>query len=341
MALIARRARTLEVLSVSAIDLFASALGMFILIAIMLFPFYLRSPSLEQDKAGAEAERQAASAALAAARARASEEAERIAQAKFEAEQAALDLSVAMTELQAAKVAFDDAVAERNAAEGEAVGLDERLANVPIRDLDLVIVMDTTGSMRNEIEDVRSDLVGIVNVLFELAPTLHVGFVAYRDIDSRSGYLTRKFPLQRMDQTSLRRLRAFVAGLDAYGGGNSDPPERVGAGLVDALRMDWRDRAEGRIIVIGDAPAHKLDWELTYSYASRFSGPVAQGRAFRRLSTIYTGGFDTSMRPAGLRFFKELSESGQGDFTQHRGRMMESVLLSILEDAGDDAWAVR
>ncbi len=54
--MLVRPRQSLEVLSISALDLFASALGAFILIAILLFPYYLRQPSIEQDLAGAEQE---------------------------------------------------------------------------------------------------------------------------------------------------------------------------------------------------------------------------------------------------------------------------------------------
>ena len=54
--MIHRPPRSLDVLSISALDLFASALGVFVLVAIILFPFYLKRPSLEADLAGAQVE---------------------------------------------------------------------------------------------------------------------------------------------------------------------------------------------------------------------------------------------------------------------------------------------
>ena len=51
--MIHRTSRQLEVLSISALDLFASALGVFILVAILLFPFYLKQPSIKDALNGA------------------------------------------------------------------------------------------------------------------------------------------------------------------------------------------------------------------------------------------------------------------------------------------------
>ena len=62
--MLARRRQALETLTISALDLFASSLGVFVLMAILLFPFYLREPSVEAELLGAQAERSAAGRSL-------------------------------------------------------------------------------------------------------------------------------------------------------------------------------------------------------------------------------------------------------------------------------------
>ena len=62
--MLSRPRRTLDLLSISALDLFASALGVFVLMAVLLFPFYLKQPSIEADLAGATAQMTAAGMAL-------------------------------------------------------------------------------------------------------------------------------------------------------------------------------------------------------------------------------------------------------------------------------------
>ena len=57
--MMSRQRRNLEVISISALDLFASALGVFILMSIVLFPYYLRQPSTEKDLHGARADQRA------------------------------------------------------------------------------------------------------------------------------------------------------------------------------------------------------------------------------------------------------------------------------------------
>ena len=53
--MLTRRRGMLEIISVSALDLFASALGAFMLLTLVMMPFWLKRPSLDQARAGAEA----------------------------------------------------------------------------------------------------------------------------------------------------------------------------------------------------------------------------------------------------------------------------------------------
>ena len=54
------RRQPMEMLTISALDIFASALGVFMLVSILLFPYYLKQPSIEAQQAGARAELAAA-----------------------------------------------------------------------------------------------------------------------------------------------------------------------------------------------------------------------------------------------------------------------------------------
>ena len=78
--------RPLEALSISALDLFASALGVFILMAILLFPYYLKQPSQQIDLVGAQAKLSTAAAELEAARLYADDTAQQLAAGAAELE---------------------------------------------------------------------------------------------------------------------------------------------------------------------------------------------------------------------------------------------------------------
>lgn len=320
--------RNIEVLSISALDLFASALGVFVLIAILLFPYYLKQPSQQADVDGARAELSAMGEALEAVRLSAREAADARAEAAARLRQAQAALADAEAVAANAGQSRDAAQQLADAAAAKMASVQSQPdANFALPDLDLVFVMDVTGSMDEEIRDVQSNLLGLVRVLTRLAPTLNVGFVAFKD--RGDDYLIRSFPLTAMRGGNLSRIQAFVERLEASGGG--DVPEPVAYALEQAIALSWRPEAEGRIVVIGDAPSHRPDWGAAFGEASAFSATSSGGSpgaaTSRRISTIFTG-----KRAEGREFFERLAGAGRGDFVRHRGQMMESVLLSVLDD---------
>lgn len=316
--MLVRPRRSLDVLSISALDLFASALGVFVLLAIFLFPYYLRQPSLEQDLKAAQAEMSAAGAALNDARRTASEAAERKAEAEALRRKAVDELVRAEASESDADQAFLQAASRANQTAQRKGAVARELATLMIDDLDLVFVMDATGSMRDEIADVQRNLLGIVRILHRLAPTLNVGFVAFKDTDA--DYLSRSFQLTPMTGANLGRIQSFVEGLEAYGG--EDYPEPVLQAIEKAVAMGWRSGVEARIVLIGDAPGHGRNQERLFRAIAGFHGSDRS----RRVSAIFTG-----RRDQGRAFYRRVAEAGGGDFVAHRGRMIDSVLLSVLD----------
>ncbi len=315
--------RNLDALSISALDLFASALGVFILMAILLFPYYLKQPSQQLEIEGAQADLSSAQAELEDARLYADDIADQLAAADAELEEAEAELRLAETGLSAAARARSSAMERAKAAASEVAPPQPRPGNFVIGDLDLVFVMDTTGSMGEELRDIQVNLIGIVNVLHKLAPTLNAGFVAFKDYDD--DYFTRAFALSPMKGANIQRMQNFVEGLDASGGG--DKPEPVTAAMKEGLKMTWRQNAEARLIVIGDAPSHRADWQEAFELAADFNAQDSGGGKDRRVSAIFTGRSGTP----GATFYRQLAQAGRGDFVIHRGQMIESVLLSVLE----------
>lgn len=323
--MLVRRRRELEMLSISALDLFASALGVFILISILMFPFYLKQPALAIDQAGASAEMSAAGHAAVEAEQALADAHDR----KLSAEAAredALD-RLRQAENAAAKSQHDLAQAEAKATSPavrvERKSSGQQKVSLAISDLDLVFVMDTTGSMRDELRDLQANLVGVIRVLHRLAASLRIGFVAFKDRED--AYVTRVFPLSRMDGDPFQRIVRFVQEIEAKGGG--DVPEPVDAALEAALGLQWRREAQGRIIVIGDAPVHAANRARTLELAERFRRSSAGAAWPRSVSTIFTG-----KGSAARAFFQSLAEAGGGDFSVHQGQMIESVLLSVLPE---------
>ena len=131
--------------------------------------------------------------------------------------------------------------------------------------MDVVFVIDTTGSMADEIAEVKNSVLRIAAQLeAEMAeleaaaakstatvpPTLRMGAVFYRDVGDGQDMI-EAFPLT----TNVPQIKAALGSARARGGG--DYPEHVGAGLHVGLDMAWRVSPDVLKIMylIGDAPS--------------------------------------------------------------------------------------
>lgn len=160
----------------------------------------------------------------------------------------------------------------------------DRVAARP--NIDVVFVLDATGSMGDEIEPVKQHIWSIANQIASgnPRPNLRVGLVIYRDrSDSEHTAMT---PLT----SDLDAMHSALMRVSATGGG--DYPEDVDAGLALALHeMNWNQQAARMVFLVGDAPAQRYadrSHERLVSYAAdhqieistiECSGLDARGRA--------------------------------------------------------------
>ncbi|GAB1455655.1 hypothetical protein MASR2M48_09620 [Spirochaetota bacterium] len=141
--------------------------------------------------------------------------------------------------------------------------------------------MDTTGSMGEEIQRLKSTIEIIYANLTELKPRPRVrfGLVLYKDTGDE--YVTQISPF-------TEDLDAFQARLElvtADGGG--DGPEDLESALDDAVNaMDWNDDGLRLAFIVTDAEAH-LDYGRPYTYIHAAND--ARAKAIK-LYTIGTGG---------------------------------------------------
>jgi hypothetical protein len=119
-----------------------------------------------------------------------------------------------------------------------------------VQAMDLMIALDATGSMGDEIAFLRSELQGIVAQLRRDQPglDLRVGLTAYRDIGD--DYVTWTLPLAR----DLSVTQARLTQVQANGGG--DMPEAMDEALIRAVGQDWRPGAVRSLLLVADAPPH-------------------------------------------------------------------------------------
>jgi len=119
------------------------------------------------------------------------------------------------------------------------------------KDIDLVIVMDSTNSMMPMINEARAGVDSLILFFDDLARTMRLAFVAYRDYDNEPLFEVHPF---RGDVNSIRR---FLFRLRITGG--ADLPEAVLEGLTACKDLEWHAGAGKRVILVGDARPHEGD----------------------------------------------------------------------------------
>lgn len=124
-------------------------------------------------------------------------------------------------------------------------------AGVPAgQPVDLVFVVDSTGSMRDDIDAVRADMRSILASLTATNPDRRLGIVIYRDVGD--DFVSKTvLSLVEDEQTIVDA----IGSIEVDGGG--DTREHVYAGIDTALSdQPWRDGASQHIVLMGDAPPH-------------------------------------------------------------------------------------
>jgi Mg-chelatase subunit ChlD len=183
-----------------------------------------------------------------------------------------------------------------------------------LADLDLVLAIDTTGSMAGVINDVKANIAQLIATLRAGGGTVRVGIVAYRDI--RDDYVVRPFPLTALDTAGTAALNGFIAGLRASGGG--DWPEKLDAALDVATGMAWRGDVAASIVVLADAPAHPQDQATALAIAEAFTTKIPGAQ----VSLIDTGS-------GGHAFMQALPRHGGGQYVTYDGHLLNSLFPAI------------
>ena len=190
--------------------------------------------------------------------------------------------------------------------------------------LDVVIAVDTSGSMGDAVEGLRSDIDQFAELMLELAPSLGIGVIDFEDRCQMSTAV-REFPLRLMNPAGLRSLLSFTGSLRADSPPcNTDAEEALAMALDTAIASSWRPESEARIIVIiTDNPAYPDKQAYALAAARAFA---ARGSQFK-VSTVFT---DTGGAVAGTEtFLRGLADAGNGNFTRGGGSFVVTMLVSL------------
>ena len=184
--------------------------------------------------------------------------------------------------------------------------------------LELVFVLDTTGSMGGLLEGAKTKIWGIINDIMQKRGgqnlKVKVGLVAYRD--RQDAYLTK---VTRLSE-NLDEVYAELSSFRAEGGG--DTPEDVRSAMRDALdNVAWSKpgpRTSQIIFLVGDAPPHDdyadVPDTLSSTKRARAAGMI--------VNTIQCGNISATTLP-----WRNIAQYGGGEY------------FSIAQDGGVQAIA--
>jgi len=125
--------------------------------------------------------------------------------------------------------------------------------------LEMVFVLDTTGSMGGLIDGAKQRIWGIVNEVMQKPsrPRVRVGLVAYRDLGDE--YVTKILPITEDLDLVYTNLMAYRAS------GGGDEPENVRKALAEGVsKAGWAQAKRGLaqiVFLVGDAPPQNYHQE--------------------------------------------------------------------------------
>jgi hypothetical protein len=182
------------------------------------------------------------------------------------------------------------------------VPLPEPTETVGAARLDVLFVIDATGSMSDEIERLKANMISVAERIAALdaRPDVRFGMTVYRDQGDL--FVTRTF-----DFTG--DVAAFTAALgEVVADGGGDTPEDVEAALADALaKPAWRtEDTVSLAVLVADAPPH-LDYEGSTPYTASIDRARAAGV---KVFPVASSGLDDQ----GEMVFRQLAQATLGRF---------------------------
>jgi hypothetical protein len=167
--------------------------------------------------------------------------------------------------------------------------------------LDVLFVIDTTGSMSDEIDRIKGTLLSVTKKLKGSGQDfdLMYGAVLYRDVGDE--YLTSTHRFTRDIEGFDRALQGVRAG------GGGDGPESLNQGLLEAVHgVEWRQGAERVAFLIADAPPH-MDYPDDVPYGDTLKDALGLGI---RIHSVAASGLDDF----GTLVFRQVAQFTRGKF---------------------------
>ncbi len=208
--------------------------------------------------------------------------------------------------------------------------------------IDLVIAIDVSGSMGEQIAQLKTALGELGNNFPNLIDDFRIGLVAYRDLFVAGNEHYISFPLKPMTDRNLAGLLAFLDENVIAAGGYVDPVQAISRGLELFTPNYLSDDRTRIFVLIGDmSPEYTAlssigdpDTTDAPSAAAKFTGASSGNRVL----AIYSG-IDTDGRDYG--FFCEFAKAANanGRFVTGSQLLIWKLLAELWEGANNSAGA--
>jgi len=236
--------------------------------------------------------------------------------------------------------------------EDTTLGLTVRTGVRPVPTIDVVFLIDITGSMSEEIAVVQSEARTIMSGIRGLVPDSRFGLATFSDYPSSYSYpgysrvygATGDTPWEVNQQPTTEttlvedELNAILTRDGA------DHPEDYTRVLYEVMSMDWRSLTKKIVVLFGDAPAHDLDFagynnggdpgrDAIAGTADDLDFETVVGQLSEEgvvVLAVYSGGTE----PEGEATFRGVSEG-------YAGAEGTSGQFFLLEDAADIPQAIH
>jgi hypothetical protein len=168
--------------------------------------------------------------------------------------------------------------------------------------LDVMFLLDATGSMSDEIEQLQTNILSISAQLDALPNNIdvHFGLVAYRDRGEE--YITRVYDFTDDVQLFQSNLRTVEAG------GGGDYPESLNEGFDRALNaVNWRGGDTIKLVfLVADAPPH-VDYANDADYSILMQDALARGIKVHPIAS-------SGLQPEGEFILRQIGQFTMGHF---------------------------
>lgn len=325
------RSREVNVFSMSALDLFASAMGAFMFLAIMALPFF---PNTGKDPKLPESTKQKlreTETELKNEKEKKSTLEKTIANKKIADEQQKKELELLKEKIKQqpklAKVNKQSQEIDKLKKQNDELKKENKRPKMAFPTMDVVIALDTTGSMENQVSGLKREIVQLGELLMKLSPSAAMGLIDFKD--RCDNVPIRSLNITKLNGQSIRTLQSFANKMRSGSAGcNQDDEENLHAAFSLATQMRWRNSSRSKtIIIISDNAAYRSKQSQVLAGARSFNAKASRNH----VSTVFVNTSGWGRVAAGKPFLEALAKAGGGNFIKNRGSFTATILLALIE----------